>query len=124
MYYIAEALFVGIYSLVLYKGLELVTKIPFAAVLFLLGIVKHGLGYLLGIQRAYCKMYKRSHVAVPSSVELLLEGIVFVVLGLVFQRIVTNKYIAVFLTGFILHCVAEWIGVHTWFLTNRCHTLN
>lgn len=116
-----ESLFVGLFSLVLYLLLSLVIKDPFAFVLFLLGVLKHGLGYVLGLQTFYCRIKKsRTQAKVPTILELLGEGVLFVILGLLLHMMIRNKLVVVCLIGIILHLVVEILGIHKYFVRTHC----
>ena len=118
-----ESIFIGLYSLVLYMLLNrFIINQPFAFVLFLLGAAKHFLGYFGGLQTYYCQVYKDEHsvAIVPSALELVLEGFLYVLIGLSFLYIVKNKYIIAFLTGVVLHLGFEFLGLHKYFLRTRC----
>jgi len=50
----------------------------------------------------------------------VLEGIYFVVLGILLSQVLQSKGLILFLIGFILHTSAEITGVHTIFL-KQCY---
>jgi hypothetical protein len=45
-------------------------------------------------------------------VESILEGGVFIILGLLLKVFIENRWILMFLLGFLLHVIAEYVGVH------------
>lgn len=121
-----ESIFIGLYSLVLYMLLKnLLKNKPFVYILFLLGIAKHFLGYFGGLQTYYCQIYKdeNSVALVPTALDLVFEGLLYVLIGLSFLYIVKNKYIIVFLTGVVLHLGFEFVGLHNYFLRTRCEVV-
>jgi hypothetical protein len=126
MYYVIEAIFIGIYSLVLYFSLITIYKpikdIPFLVLLFILGFIKHLFGYILGLQTAYCKKYKSpsANTGFPSIMDNLFEGILFAILGSGLSIIIKKKYIIIFLIGFLLHIISEVSGLHNYFINKRC----
>jgi hypothetical protein len=126
MYYVLEAIFIGIFSLVLYFSLITIYKpikdIPFLVLLFILGFIKHLFGYILGLQTAYCKKYKSpsANAVLPTLQDNLLEGIFFVILGSFLLIIIKKKYIIIFLIGFLLHIIFELSGLHRYFINTRC----
>jgi hypothetical protein len=121
---IYESIFIGVYSLVLYMLLNrFIINVPYAYVLFLLGVVKHLLGYFGGLETYYCQVYKneRTVALVPTALNLVIEGFLYVLVGLAFLYIVKNKYIIAFLTGVVLHLGFELFGLHNYFLRTKCH---
>lgn len=124
MYYTLfyETLFVGIYSLILYSILQRFIRADFIYVLFLLGIIKHSLGYLLGLQTYYCKLYKgnESIAVLPTGNDIFMEGILYISVGMTLLVFVKNKYLIAFFIGIILHILSEFIGIHAIFLQYRC----
>jgi hypothetical protein len=63
----------------------------------------------------------KSHVSVRDLiVESILEGGVFIILGLLLKVFIENRWILMFLLGFLLHVIAEYVGVHKYFCKNRC----
>lgn len=152
MYYIFEAIFVGIYSCSVALILSYLFVRKFLYLLFWTGIMKHFLGYVLGIQSYYCnygyacnavkereeekekeekeqsdsKQTTTNKVAYNTSyhliIECIIEGIAYVVIGTIINTLITHKILVVFFTGFILHILSEILGIHTYFCENRCYT--
>jgi hypothetical protein len=52
--------------------------------------------------------------------ESILEGGVFIILGLLLKVFIENRVVLMFLLGFLLHMIAEFAGVHKYFCKNRC----
>jgi len=126
MNYLIESVFVGSFTLILYGIIQWVLEntimLPFSIILFIVGILKHSLGYATGIQSAYCRMYNKKKVKAiaPTNIELIIEGISFIVVGKILSWFVSNKYIIVFMTGAGIHIMAEAMGLHRYFLKERC----
>jgi len=122
MNYIIESIFIGIYSVIIFSILYRFLKQPFYLVLFILGFLKHGLGYILGIQDYYCRTYKSPSAksSWPTIFELFIEAFLFIIIGLFLSIIMKNKYIIVFLTGIILHITFELVGLHEYYLNKNC----
>lgn len=122
MNYLVESVFVGIFTLILYGILQFVPNIPFTIILFIMGVLKHSLGYVLGIQSAYCRMYNKvkTQAVSPQNIEVVVEGIIFIFVGKLFSWFVSNRYIIAFMTGAGIHLMAEWLGIHRYFLKERC----
>jgi hypothetical protein len=121
---LVEAVLVGAFCVVLYLGVQWIK--PFLLLLFVLGFLKHGLGYLSGLESLYCndgQACQHSFLTEAHSDHILsesiLEGLVFVLGGLLLYK-VKSKVVAVFLLGLILHLVAEWTGLHTRFCQENC----
>jgi len=96
--------------------------------LFVLGFLKHFLGYYIGIHDLYCKSkipgtvaYERLSTLI---LESILEGIAFMAVGklLLYSKIDTLS--TMFLIPFILHVVAETTGIHKLFLDNKCRMIS
>ena len=126
MYYVLEAIFIGIFSLFLYFSLITIYKpikdIPFLVLLFILGFIKHLFGYIVGLETAYCKKYKSpsANAVFPTLFDNLLEGIFFIILGSCLSILIKKKYIIIFLIGFLLHIISELAGLHNYFINKKC----
>ena len=132
-YVVLEAILVGCGCVFLYIGLQWIK--PLFVSLFVLGILKHGIGYGIGIESLYCRYGQaclsrsldgpiqrkeaHSHHIV---VETLLEGLAFVLGGFLLSGpwLRLGMFQRVFLLGFFLHLLAEASGLHTKFCTNNC----
>ena len=133
MYFVFEALFVGLYTSLLYIALAQLFPIKNAFLsLFLLGFLKHLLGNILQIHRYYCK-HGEACVKIKSSLktsvpfepttqliaESLAEGAFF---GSFSYTGLSVSPIRMFEVGFLLHILAEWLGYHAYFCKYRCST--
>ncbi len=132
---ILEALFVGIYSLLLFIPLSYVFHKWI--LLFILGFVKHFLGYIFNLHNYYCNYGNAcssyfSNLVIPGSLyvpqnypilvlESLIEGFCFVILGYLFTNI--NMY-SIFIIGCIMHILTELGGIHFLFCKNKCNIVN
>ena len=116
---LVESILVGVYSFLIYFCFQSIR--PFVLMLFLTGVIKHYMGYWLGLQTLFCQERRGlKHVKPPPLYELVLEGIYFVVLGILLSQVLQSKGLILFLIGFILHTSAEITGVHTIFL-KQCY---
>jgi hypothetical protein len=103
--------------------------------MFIIGYIKHALGYLLGLQTLYCNLgyqcrkihkndvkIKKWKAKPPTFFENILEGIAFVIIGIILKKYfsINNIFLITFLTGILLHLIAEIIGLHTFFCKNYC----
>ena len=122
---ILESFIVGLYVLLLYKFLILFNIKNLYVFLFILGFLKHFIGYLFYIQSYYCKYgnackkynfnkKKKDFIIVES----ILEGLLFIAFGQLF--LLFNKNISFFLLGFLLHLLFEITGIHDLFCSKRC----
>ena len=121
---LGESLFVGIYVCVIYFFTSYVVSSNFTLLLFVVGFLKHFLGYYLKIQDYYCascvkgsKSYTTKQILFGESI---LEGVVFIMLGFLLKVFIENRWVLMFLLGFLLHMIAEFAGVHKYFCKNRC----
>jgi hypothetical protein len=128
MYLILEAIWVGVFCVVLYVGIQRIKS--FLLLLFMLGFLKHTFGYLSGLESLYCN-YGQACLEAGNSLrkeaytdyilmESVIEGLVFVALGTLLYSILKNKVGVIFLLGFLLHMMAEWSGIHTTFCQENC----
>ena len=124
-----ETVFVGLFSLAIYLGVRSITLDIFdsgryreAGILFTTGVLKHWLGYWIGLQDVYCLHYTGlPHAPLPSSISILLEGVVYIFIGGFFHSVIKDLLFGVFLTGVIIHLFSELTGVHQWFL-KKCYS--
>jgi hypothetical protein len=127
-----EAFLVGLFCVVLYLGLSWIK--PFLLLLFVLGVFKHSLGYISGIESLYCTYGQACRQACEKQacepawrkahthqllLESILEGLAFLVIGLIFYK-TTTPIRMVFLTGVLLHLIAEFSGLHARFCQKNC----
>lgn len=130
MYYIFEALCVGVYCVLLYEILA-VYVFDFNVLLFFLGFTKHLLGYELQLHTFFCNYgyscqrikHSRHRRAYTGNLDIIgesvLEGFVFLFIGYLLSRMTKNKLLIVFSIGVMLHIFAELAGLHTYFC-QRC----
>lgn len=114
-----EAIVVGIYTMILYWLLVMIIPtymigpsfISLCIGFFVLGVTKHYLGYLIGLQSLYCNRNNNELALPPSIFDCVAEGVAFVISGVIFHELVVinQKYMA-FCIGFSLHIVAEYTG--------------
>ena len=88
MDYFLEAIFVGIYTIIIYGVSSFLYYKNIFILLFLVGFNKHLFGYLFNLHSSYCKYGNacsnktRENTTYSNVViESLIEGILFVVLG-------------------------------------------
>ena len=118
---IIEALFVGFYTFFI----SYVIINPFKSVyfyLFIIGFLKHYISYYLQIQDYYC--YYNNKKKTDNSYlfkDSLMEGIIFIFIGNIIVKLSNlNIHISLFITGFLFHIIAEYIGLHDFFILRRC----
>ena len=119
-----ESLFIGVYVCVISFFVSFLVSSNFTLLLFVVGFLKHFLGYYLKIQDYYCATCvkgSKSHTTKQILFgESILEGGVFIILGLLLKVFIENRTVLMFLLGFLLHMIAEFVGVHKYFCKNRC----
>jgi len=93
-------------------------------ILLITGFCKHLLGYFSGLQDIYCNVHKqgsRNNVYFCDLLlESLLEGFVFVMYGILLARIIPNEQLIPIVIAFTIHLVAEFTGVHQFFIKTHC----
>ena len=116
-----ECIFVGAFSVAIYLPLSYLLRVPVPehVVLFILGVLKHALGYFLGLQKYYCKCSQKRNVKSPTPLELVGEGALYVAMGGVFGFI-RPLYARVFVIGTLLHLIFDVLGLHKWFCRTHC----
>jgi hypothetical protein len=132
MNFIFEALFVGLYSAILFNILFLFIKSEYI-LLFTLGFLKHFLSYYVGIQTFFCnhgyackKLSNNNTTYIATNnnlfIESLLEGLWFLIVGsIVFKFIGKVKpFIVMFFIGFFTHLLAEKMDIHKYFCKHNC----
>ena len=121
---LTESLFVGVYTCIISFFVSFLVSSNFTLLLFVVGFLKHFLGYYLKIQDYYCATCvkgSKSHTTKQILFgESILEGGVFIILGLLLKVFIENRTVLMFLLGFLLHMIAEFVGVHKYFCKNRC----
>ena len=131
MHYLIKSILVGAYSLVIYVFVNIIIHNDYV-LLFLVGFCKHLFGYLLYFHTLYCNygyaciksnkpaQYKKSVYSNILLYESVMEGIVYVVLGITLGSFITNKYIIYFSIGFALHLISEILQLHNYFCIKLC----
>jgi hypothetical protein len=139
MHYIIESIFVALYSFSVAFLLSPILH-NYTFLLFFTGFFKHFFGYMLGIHAYYCKhgylcnkikykqllntqilnIQKTSNQLFQLIGESIIEGIIFVVFGKIISIFIRYKLFAIFIIGFILHILAEIVGIHSYFCSHRC----
>lgn len=116
-----EAAFIGFFTILLYYPFLLLDNLVIQ--LFTVGFIKHLISYFIGIQDYYCRIYKGdSYQSKPANIiiECLLEGLLFIYIGLLLSKIIENRYLLFFLLGFSIHIISEFYGIHSIFLMYNC----
>jgi len=125
MNYIFESIFVGLYSITIYY-LLLFLKISIIPFLFMIGFIKHFIGYFI-LHSFYCKYGHACHnkyTTIKSQslfkigFESIIEGVLFVWMGNIL-RYYLGIPLSIFIIGIVLHLLAEWFGIHAQFC-KRC----
>lgn len=141
---LSESVFVGLYTLVIAFFLSFFipnTKIynSFFIFLFILGFMKHLLGYWIQLQTLYCnygvacKINKNTSLMntwkakEPLFIENIVEGLLFVIVGFLihlctFKKLFDfqNIYYVSFMIGVFAHLIFDLVGFHTFFCKKRC----
>lgn len=133
MNYIIEAVFVGIYTCLVYIFFTYFLIIDnFYIELLGIGFLKHFLSYYLGLQTLYCNngeacvkvLKNEKYISNNNSLfeYSIFESIMFLILGTIFRPFFPHKYIFLYFTiGALLHIFAEKFKIHTFFCKNNCY---
>jgi hypothetical protein len=133
MHFVLEAIFVGIYTVAIYRIIKPYIKNN-NALFFATGFLKHLFGWFLGLHSLYCQIGEACskyvngidtkrifYYNIQPFIESIMEGIIFLGLGILIIRIAKqSKYIIVFFIGFILHILFEIFGFHNKFCLECC----
>jgi hypothetical protein len=134
---ILEAIYVGIYTLILYCILSFFINNPLF-LFFLLGFIKHFLGDFIQLHTFFCNygyactyyfgggnsilrhISERKEITIL--IESILEGILFLFICLFLFSILLfeRKWYWIFFIGFFIHISMEKLGVHRLFCKYRC----
>lgn len=116
---IIEALFVALYTS-LFSFIPQLINIYFY--LFIIGFLKHSISYYMGIQNFYCLYYgKKNATNTYIIIDSIFEGFLFIAFGIIIIKLFQlNMFKSLFLLGFILHLIAEFIHLHSLFINYRC----
>lgn len=143
MHYIFESTIVGMYSLLIYICFNFGRNTNIN--LFMVGFIKHLLGYILNIHTYYCnngyaclkyqkqfQSHKNNNSDISDSkkvaktsipalfIESTFEGCLFVFLNIFLLKLkIKNTYARIFILGVILHLVFEFLQLHIYFC-KRC----
>ena len=136
MHYILESVFVGVYSTLVYFVFSRFSI--FQVQLFVTGFFKHFLGFFIGLHSYYCNIghacsrteekqkekeneRKRANMSKKMLItQSIIEGFLFILLGCTLSLFIKHKYVVIFLTGFILHLVFEFLKIHKLFCECYC----
>lgn len=144
MHYIYESTIVGMYSLLIYICFDFGSNTNIK--LFMVGFIKHLLGYILNIHTYYCnngyaclkyqkqiqsRKINNSNIISDSKkiaktnipalfIESGFEGCLFVFFNIFLLKLkIKNTYTRIFILGVILHLVFEFLQLHMYFC-KRC----
>ena len=124
MHYIYESIIVGIYSCIIYALISpILYKVHLILLFFVVGFIKHFIGYYLSIHEYYCK-YKYDVIKSYNKNiirESILEGGLFIIIGYIVALYLKNKnmLLNIFIIGAFLHIIFEISGMHTKFCHNN-----
>jgi hypothetical protein len=134
MNYLIEAIFVGIYTSLIYLLFSPFIK-NFYVLLLVCGFFKHLLGSIIGIWTWYCnngdacvkvlrqdQQYKSNNLRLIS--ETIYEAFIFLIVGSILSFIVKNEIYLFFIMGIILHIMGEYSGIHKKFCRNACDKID
>ena len=111
---IYEAILVGIYTEIIFRIITVVLQNATIPTLFIVGFLKHFLGYYLQLQSSFCKYYGKGRAIITDNFinECIIEGVVFTLIYLLLP--------SAFISGFLLHIISEYTGIHNLFIKYRC----
>jgi hypothetical protein len=134
MHYIIESIIVGLYCVIIYFFINMWVSNTFLNAFFITGFLKHFLAYYLGLHSWYCNNGYSCKIIYNSDtntklnenkyifIESIGEGILFLLVAMILNNVITNKYLIIFLIGFILHITFELIGIHKYFCLVSCNS--
>ena len=109
-----ESIVVGLYVSFIFYILRHFINSNDILLSFLVGFVKHFMGYYIGIQHLFCIFRKKNKILYPTFflIQCILEGFVFVFVFLIIKN--------PFLCGMLIHLTAEYLGIHKMFVKGMC----
>jgi hypothetical protein len=136
MHYLYEALIVGIYTSIIFLCNAIYVK-NIVILLFLTGFIKHFMGYFLQIHYYYCNYgykcnKKKQSVPLlnakfkPVFIQSIMEGLLFVIINYIFFNVSSvwqYRCIVIFLSSVLIHIIAEYTNVHSYFCKNNCYKI-
>ena len=120
---IIEALFIGLYTSILSLFILPLPTINIYIYLFIIGFLKHLIGYYIGFHNYYCINNNKKSVLISNIVfkDSIYEGFCFIIIGIIIIRLLNlNLFLSLFITGFLFHIIAEYIHLHNLFIDYRC----
>jgi len=96
---IIEAVFIGLYTSFL--SLLLFSKFNIYIYLFIIGFLKHLLGYYIGFHNYYCKNNGKNSVLISNIIfkDSIYEGLCFIIIGIIVIRLFKlNLFLSLFIT--------------------------
>lgn len=133
---VIEGVIVGMFGLVIYVLFSKIKNVH--ALYFIVGFLKHLLGYVIGLHSLYCKYgnacrvgsYATSIYSNHLLIECILEGVLFVCFRIfivwVFTKLLNVKItrnanlVIIFSIGVCLHILFEVVYIHGMFCKYRC----
>jgi len=119
-----ESIFVGIYCYIIYNTINIFTIKNIYYKIFIIGFIKHFLGYYLGLHNYYCSYDCNNSNSIAISNYLITdsigEGFLFLFL---YTLIKFNKNNIIFV-GIFIHLLFEILGFHKLFCKYRCININ
>ena len=140
MRYLLESILVGIYSVIIYSFISYFIPSFFLSLL-IVGLIKHYLGYYLGIHTVYCKYGDKclknhnNNTNYTSNNNFIyyycfLDMFLYFIFGYILATLLfwihnlKIKYIIIFfLIGFIVHIFAERYFIHDAFCMINCNKI-
>ena len=117
MHYFIEAILIGIYASILYILVKPFIKNTLL-LFFIVGFLKHFLGYFIGLHTYYCNC-KLQTTFLQLVTESIMEGILFMILF----KVLGDRIESIFFIGVILHLSFEMVGLHKLFCKERCKSI-
>jgi hypothetical protein len=109
-----ESFVVGCYVSILYEVVKKSFMINGNVLYFIVGFLKHLLGYYIGLHHIFCIYRNKQDNLYPNYliIQCIIEGFVF----LCVFNVVKNPFIS----GVVVHLMAEYVGLHDMFMLNSC----
>lgn len=117
-----ELIFVGFYSLLL--SIIILKFFNYSMLLnsFMIGFLKHFISGIIGLQQYYCSGYIKCDKFTLKNLflESIGEGILFLILYIIFSKFLNNNFIIFFIIGIFLHLLFESLTIHSFFCKTHC----
>lgn len=115
-----ESIFIGIYCYIIYNIIDIFIIKNIYYKIFIIGFIKHFLGYYLKLHDYYCNKSNNIAISKYLIIDSMGEGLLFLLLYTLFKFNENN----IIYVGIFIHLLFEILGFHELFRMHRCIPIN